>query len=252
MMQIACSASTLRALPLFSALSDAERDAIQPWTQLRTYPARSPILRTGDNADGLYLVLAGRVNVVLEDNRGHKVIVDGLAENDTFGELALFDNRPSLQTFEAQRPCEILYVPRRPLLDIMSHNCSAAMFIATALAQRLGSAYRKLGSLAHDDVYARVMEILLSRGHEQDGAWYVDVGAEAMSSMVGASREMVSRVMKDLVTRGLVRRQKRKLVVDNRAALEQWATLRKNTPHDRKAAAAARAASPAPETVSAG
>src|SRR5437867_10015979 len=63
MMQISCSSGTLRALPLFSLLTDAEREAVQPWTQVRTYPARSPILRRGDAADGLFLILAGRVDV---------------------------------------------------------------------------------------------------------------------------------------------------------------------------------------------
>ena len=238
MMQISCSTATLRALPLFSALSEAERESVQPWTQIRTYPARAIILRTGESADGLYLILAGRVNVALEDQHGRKVIVDGLEENDTFGELALFQATISPQTFETQRASEILFVPRKALSEILNQNCAAAMFIATALAKRLGSAYRKMGSLAHDDVYARVMDILLTRGHDRDGVWHVEVGAEAMSAIVGSSREMVSRVMKDLVARNLVRRERRKLVVDDRGALHSWSEQRRSSAHERKSATA--------------
>ena len=238
MMQITCNAGTLRALPLFSLLTDSEREAVQPSAQIRTFAARTAILRSGDVADGLYVILAGRVGVLLEDHHGHRIIVDHLQENETFGELALFQSSTSLLTFECQRACEILYIPRKPLLDALHQNCAAAVFMANTLAQRLQNAYRKLGSIALEDVYARVMDIMLVRGHEQDGAWFVDVGAEAMSAMVGASREMVSRVMKDLVQRGLVRRVKRKLVVDDRDALHAWATERRNTTHERKSATA--------------
>ena len=226
----------LSRLPLFALLTEVERGTVQPWTQVRSYPARAVIMKQGENGEGLYLVLAGRVNVVIEDTHGHKVIVDTLEENETFSELALFQRSASLLTFECQRGCEILYVPRKALADVLNNNCAAAMYIARALAHRLESSYRKCASLAHDDVYARVMEILLTRGHERDGTWYVESGAEAISGMVGASREMVTRVMKDLVTRGIVRRHKRKIVVDSRAALEQWATQRRNLPHHRKAA----------------
>ena len=251
MMQVTCSAGTLRALPLFSLLSDAERDAVQPWTQIRTYAARTPILHQGDTTEGVYLVLAGRVNVVLEDGPGHRVIVDVLGENQLFNECALVRTSAAAQTFEAQRSCEILYAPRKPLIDCVMRNPEAAMFLACALAERLDHAYRKLGSFAHEDVYARVMEILLTRGRDEGSAWHVEVGAEAMSSLVGASREMVSRVVKDLVKRGLVRRQKRKLVVDNRAALREWASNRRSSSQEKRQAVASSRSAKAPVAAAA-
>ena len=95
--------------------------------------------------------------------------------------------------------------------------------IMQALGGRLLKTRRKIGSLALDSVYARVVDVLLERGHEEYGEWQIDVGAELIARLVGASREMVSRVIADLMTRGLVRRVKRQIIVPNRSALESYA-----------------------------
>ena len=93
-----------------------------------------------------------------------------------------------------------------------------------ALARRLAKARRKIGSLALDTVYARVVDVLLERSYEQYGEWQLDAGAEFIASLVGASREMVSRVTADLIDRGLLRRSKRQIFIPNRGTLETYAT----------------------------
>lgn len=230
MVQVAYNARALVDAPLFSVLSESERNALQPWLQLRAYPARSPIPRSGETLDGVGIVTEGRVNVLLEDDHGREIIVEVLGPNEIVGVLGLFDRYAALQTFSCHRPCEMLYVPRRPLLECLEHNRAAAMFMARTLARRLETAYLKIGSLAHDDVYTRVVDLMLTRGAMQNGAWYVEVGSELISSVVGSSREMVSRVLKDLGRRGLVRRERRKIVVVDRERLRDWRARRRGRP----------------------
>ena len=146
-MNITGSAISLCGLPLFSVLSDAEADAIQPLTQLRNYLTGAEIVKRGENADGVYLLLAGQVNVLVEDARGHKVIVDTLREKDTFNELALFCGKPSELTFTAARPSQILYVPREALVDALEQNCALASFVATT-GNPSSSASLKIPSLS--------------------------------------------------------------------------------------------------------
>lgn len=235
---MSCNETVLRTLPLLSLLSAEELTSVQPLTELRTFPAQARIVKSGDRASGIYLLLSGRVNVLLEDAEGHRVVVDTLNKDDTFSELALFQSGASPLTFQCHHACEVLFVPRRALEHILQTNCALAIFLARALAQRLERAYAKMSTLAHQDVYGRVMDTVLAHIHDQNGVCLVDIGAEAISEIVAASREMVTRVVNDLIERRMMRRYKRKLVVTDRAALEQWARDRRSSPRGGKSRAA--------------
>jgi CRP/FNR family transcriptional regulator, cyclic AMP receptor protein len=93
------------------------------------------------------------------------------------------------------------------------------MLVLRTVTRRLAEAHQKIGNLALVNVYGRVARVLLEEGHEANGEWLVEPGAEQIAAMVGASREMVSRVVKDMINRGLVRRHKRKLIVIDRPLL---------------------------------
>jgi CRP-like cAMP-binding protein len=123
----------------------------------------------------------------------------------------------------AGTPCTILIVPQKVLEESLLRDARLAQPIMQALAKRLARAHRKISRFALDSVYARVVDVLLERGHEEGGGWLVDAGAEFIATLVGASREMVSRVIADLIRRGLVRRVKRQIVVRDHARLEMYA-----------------------------
>jgi CRP/FNR family cyclic AMP-dependent transcriptional regulator len=220
MVRLACSPSLLRSLAPFSSLSEAEFDAMLPSIQRRKYPARTRILRAGENSDGLYVILSGHVKVLLEDGEGRELIASAIGPNEFFGEAGLVDGGPraaSVQTLEA---CEVLFVPRKTILDLLQHNADAAVVVLRTVIDRLSDAHRKMASLALFDVYGRVARVLLEMGREaSNGEWLVEPGSEQIAAMVGASREMVSRVVKDMIRRGVVRRHKRKLIVLDRKSL---------------------------------
>ena len=93
------------------------------------------------------------------------------------------------------------------------------MLMLRSVVARLREADRKIESLALMDVYGRVARLLMEHAREIDGRWIVEPGSEQISRMVGASREMVSRVLKDLREKGLIVRDKRKIVVLDRASM---------------------------------
>jgi CRP/FNR family cyclic AMP-dependent transcriptional regulator len=218
-MRIHCNASTVRNLPFFSTLTDAELREVLQGVQHRTYPPRSLIVRSGDVADGLGFVLSGCVHVLLGNGHGREVIVAVLGPNDFFGESGLLQGGPRLEDVQSHTACDILYVPRKTLLDCLQRNPAAAMFFGRALADRLAAAHLKIGSLAFADVYCRVAHVLLENSREQGNEWLVEPGSELIASMVGASREMVSRVVKNMIEHGIARRYKRKLIIVDRGAL---------------------------------
>jgi len=219
MIRLACTPNLLRSLPPFSALSDAQFAAILPSIQHRKYAPRTPILRSNENADGLYVILSGHVRVVLEDGEGHELIAASIGPNEFFGEVGLIDGGPRAATIQTQEACEVLFVPRKTVLELLQSNTDAAVIILRTVIDRLGDAHRKMASLALSDVYGRVARVLLETGRYEEGERLVDIGSEQIAAMVGASREMVSRVVKEMIGKGLVRRHKRKLIVLDRESL---------------------------------
>lgn len=209
----------LKALPFFAAFSEPELMALAASIQRRTYTSRRSLIRAGDKADGLYVMLAGRAHVLLSDDHGRQIIVAVLGPNDIVGELDVFDVAAPAVQVEAQEQCEALFIPKASVLRLLAHNPGAALIMVRLLGHRLADAQRTIGQLGLLNVYGRVATVLLDHSREVGGDWLVEASSQRIAAMVGASREMVARVVKDMIGRGLVRRSQRKLIVLDRAAL---------------------------------
>jgi len=222
MMTVVCSPNILKSMPLFSILSEDKLAAMLPLMQQRSYPARTCILRAGEGGDGLYIVLSGRVRVLLDDGEGHEIIVAVLGPHEFFGEIELLDGGARLANFDCTHPTEVLHIPRKVVTDWLERDAAAAMLFLRTVTRRLAEAHQKIGTLALVNVYGRVARVLLEEGREgTNGEWLVEPGAEQIAAMVGASREMVSRVVKDMIGKGMVRRYKRRLIVLDRQLLQE-------------------------------
>ena len=203
----------LRKLPPFCWLRDTQVTWVLPALRQRSYPARTFIQRAGDKADGLYVLLSGTVRVLHEDGEGHELVAAAVGPNDFFGELGLLEGGECAASVRSQSPCEVLFIPREVILECLEDNAQAAMHMLRKVVARLCDAHRKMAGLALTNVYQRVAKVLMENSHHVDGVWRVTIGSEQIASLVGASREMVSRVVRDMVQRGAARRERRKLVV---------------------------------------
>ena len=83
----------LKTVPLFSSLSDEQLRVLQPCLQQRSYPRSSFILRAGEETDALYIVLSGRVKILIPDEQGREVILAVMGPNEIFGEMGLLDDQ---------------------------------------------------------------------------------------------------------------------------------------------------------------
>jgi CRP/FNR family cyclic AMP-dependent transcriptional regulator len=170
----------------------------------RQYPAKAMIIRQGDPTGELFYVVDGSVKVMLEDDEGHEIVLAYLNAGEFFGELGLFneDNRRSALV-RARTRCEVAqisYARLRALGDIFPE----LMFLMNAqLAERLKNMNRKLGNLAFMDVYGRIARALLELCKEPDAITHPDgmmvrVTRQELARIVGCSREMVGRVLKQM------------------------------------------------------
>ena len=220
------NAQILRTVPLFSSLSDEQLRILQPCLQQRSYPRNSFILRAGEETDALYIILSGRAKVLIPDEQGREVILAIMGPSEFFGEMGLLDDMPRSASVETTEACQVLRFSKTGFMACLKDNFDLAMIIIGNLVKRLRDADRKIESLALIDVYGRVARLLLDQAEEVDGIWIVRSAPpkQEIARMIGASREMVSRVVKDLQRRGYIRSEKRKVFLLDKISMAKRAS----------------------------
>jgi CRP/FNR family cyclic AMP-dependent transcriptional regulator len=198
------STTALRSVPLFDSFPDDQLRALATMVTRRSAPRGTTIMHLGDPADSLYIVVSGRLKVMMGEADGKEVILSILGAGEFFGEMGLIDDSPRSATVIAIEPCELLAVSKRAFKKCLNENLTLAMAVMRVLVQRLRTADRKIGSLAMLDVYGRVARLLLDLSENVNGKKVVTkrLTKQDIARMVGATREMVSRVMKDLEMSG--------------------------------------------------
>jgi CRP/FNR family cyclic AMP-dependent transcriptional regulator len=221
------TADFLATVPLFSGL---QRDEIQRFADLtreRAYPKGSVILFQDDPGDSLFVLRAGRVKVVLIGEDGREVILGVLEPGAHFGELALIDDQPRSAHVIAMDDSQLLILRREDFRRRVEANPSVAWALLTELSRRLRRADVKIGGLVLLDVPGRIARLLLDLADES-GSEAIDkpLTHQTIAQMIGASRETVSRAMKEFQDAGLITVERRRIAVGDRDALEKRSQVR--------------------------
>jgi CRP/FNR family cyclic AMP-dependent transcriptional regulator len=198
------SPTVLKSVPMFGTFPEDQLRALATMVTRRHAPRGTVIMRAGDPTDSLYIVMSGRLKVMMGEADGKEVILSILGPGEFFGEMGLIDDNPRSATVTAIEGCELLAVSKRAFKKCLGENLALAMAVMRVLVQRLRAADRKIGSLAMLDVYGRVARLLLDMSENVNGEKIVTrrLSKQDIARMIGASREMVSRVMKDLEMSG--------------------------------------------------
>ncbi len=196
----------LRNVPLFAVLDEPELNALAGVMTRRAVPRNRTVLQAGDPTDSLYIILTGRTRVQMSDDEGKEVILASLGPGDFFGEMGLMDEEPRSASVLTTEACEFIVVTKDDFKAILKDNFDLAMVIMRGLVKRLREADRKIESLALLDVYGRVARVLIENSEVIDGHKVVKgkLPRQDIAKMIGASREMVSRVMKGLEVGGYI------------------------------------------------
>ena len=203
---ITVSTTVLKSVPIFASLAEDQLRMLVPMVTRRSAPRGSVIVAEGARVDSLYIVLSGRLKVMMGEADGKEVILGIIGPGEIFGEMGLIDDRPRSASVIAIEPCELLSVTRRDFKKCLVENTEVAMTVLRVLVRRLREADRKIGSLAMLDVYGRVARLLLDMSENVNGEKVVTkrLPKQDIAKMIGASREMVSLVMKDLQMSGYI------------------------------------------------
>jgi CRP/FNR family cyclic AMP-dependent transcriptional regulator len=221
-MSMVSTLELIRRVPLFSLLAADQAAAVANAVVKRRYKRGENIVDQGQKSDALFILLTGRARVLSTNSRGREVILATLQVGDYIGEMSLIDGQPHSATVRADAQTDALVLGRAEFSRCLPDSGSMAYSLLRGLVQRLREADRKIESLALVDVYGRVARALIDLAAPLDGETMViqrKLSRQDIAKMVGASREMVSRVMKGLEERGLVlTREDGALVIQKKAA----------------------------------
>ncbi|MGH8676262.1 MAG: Crp/Fnr family transcriptional regulator [Burkholderiales bacterium] len=186
-------------------LAQDELKAISSHGAVRSYPKQAVILNEGDSSDSLYIVLEGRVKAFVADAAGHEVVLSTMGPGEYFGEMAL-DRRPRSASIMTLAPSKFLIVPGDEFRAFVADNPGFALSLVEKLIHRVRALTESVKSLAFMDVYGRVARLLLELAEDRDGRLVIGerLTQQDIANRVGASREMVSRILKDLSLCGCI------------------------------------------------
>jgi CRP/FNR family transcriptional regulator, cyclic AMP receptor protein len=214
----------IRRVPLFSLLTVEQARQVADGVVKRRFRRGELVVEQGRNSHALYILLNGRARVLTADSKGREVILAVLEAGDYVGEMSLIDHEPHSATVRAEIQTDMLVLGQAEFARCLPERSSLAYSVMHGLVKRLRAADRQIESLALLDVYGRVARALLEMS-ETVGEQRVirnKVSRQDMAKIVGASREMVSRVMKDLEERGVIEtREDGSVLVKERSAADR-------------------------------
>lgn len=199
----------LAQVPLFEAIPPEALDGLAAHSATRTFPKHAIIINEGDATDALYVIVEGRVKIFLSGDNGREFVLGTAGQGEYFGELAMNGSARSASVMALER-CRCTVVARADMQAFVARYPAVALTIMGNLNRRVRALTEHVKSLALMDVYGRVARLLLDTA--QDGG-AAALSQQGIADRVGASRQMVSRVMNDLITGGYVAREGRGFVV---------------------------------------
>jgi CRP/FNR family cyclic AMP-dependent transcriptional regulator len=173
---------------------------------LRTYRKNAVLINEGESGDSLFVLLKGSVKVFAMDESGREITYGTVEEGDYFGEMSL-DGGPRSASVMTLEPCTCAVLSRTDVSEHLVQEPEFAINLVVQVIRRARSATETARNMALLDVYGRLVSLLEERrGEAAEGATAVleSITHQDIANRVGASREMVSRLLKDLEKGGYI------------------------------------------------
>ncbi|MBM4187267.1 MAG: Crp/Fnr family transcriptional regulator [Gemmatimonadetes bacterium] len=211
---MATPVEVLRGIPMFQRLAPDDLAALGALLRERRFPKGAIVVSQGDPGDALYLISAGQLKVAVFAEDGREVILSVLAAGGFFGEMALLDDEPRSAHVIAMTDAVLLQLRREDFRARLRGSPDLGIALLRELSGRLRRADDTIASLALLDVNGRIATLLLDFARQEDGRRITRKLTHAtIAQMVGASRETVSRAMRQFALRGAIAVNRREIVI---------------------------------------
>jgi CRP/FNR family transcriptional regulator, cyclic AMP receptor protein len=205
-----------------SALPDGAVRQLAAHGQIRSFRKNAVVINEGEAGDSLYVILSGRVKIFVADGEGREMILDTLGPGDVVGEMTL-DGGPRSASVICTEAATFSMLTRAVLREAIVASPDFALQLISTLICRMRQATDLVKGLALLDVYGRVAGLLLKLAVEQDGRLVIPerLTQQDIADRVGASRDMVNRIFKELTAGGYLSVENRQIVL-NRKPPARW------------------------------
>jgi CRP/FNR family transcriptional regulator, cyclic AMP receptor protein len=185
--------------------------------RLRSYPKNTVFITEGDSSDSVFVILSGRVKIFLSDTEGHEMILDTQGPGEYVGEMAL-DGNPRSASVMTTETTTFAVVSRDPIKEAIRRNPDFALDMISKIIDRARLATNSVKDLALLDVYGRVARLLLNMAVERNGKLEIPekLTQQEIAERVGASRDMVSRIFRDLTAGGYITVESRHITINKK------------------------------------
>jgi len=200
---------------LFAGLGREQLDALLRGAVVRTYPKGSIVVNEGDDGHGLFIVQSGSLKTFLMDEQGRELTLTLFEAGDYFGELALLDDAPRSASVATLERSELLQISRPNFLAILDDNPACMQILLRNLVQRIRTLTENVRALALVDVFGRIARLFDSLAVSVDGERIVErrLTQQEIANLIGASREMVNRILRELVIGGYISIEQNRIVL---------------------------------------
>ena len=196
----------LNGIAIFENLSDEDMRFLTERAAVRSYPKGAIVVNEGDDGNSLFVIQSGSVKAYLSDDTGKEVVLSTQGPGEYFGDLALFDDAPRSASVAALEPCKLMVISKAQLREALAARPEIALALLKGLALRVRTLTENVRTLALLDVFGRLVKTLYSLAAEKDGVLVIEQRhtQQDLANRIGASREMVSRIMHDLAQGGYI------------------------------------------------
>ncbi len=207
----------LRDVPLFSSLDESELEQIAGLVKTRSFKKNSVIVTQGQESNSFYIVLSGRLRVFRDDEDGNEVILNDLQGTSWFGELAILADTTRSASVMTLEPTQLGIISQHDLNRLLVENPNLTLGIAKFLARRVVELTEDVSDLAMLDVYGRVARTLEKHAKEENGKLITGrFTHQEIAAMVGASREMISKILKELKIGGYINMEGKRIILEKK------------------------------------
>jgi len=200
---------------VFAPLQPELLRAIAATGVVRTFPKNTVLINEGDVGDALYVIISGRVKIFASNEAGREFVIDFHGPGEYVGEMTL-DGAPRSASVITVEPTTCAVVNRAHFRDFLLAHPDFAMHLIERLIHRVRVTTGNLKSLALSDVYGRMARLLNALAQPASGGRLVvpeKLTQQDIADRVGASRDMIGKLMKDLTAGGYLQVEDRTIAI---------------------------------------
>lgn len=208
----------LSKLQFFSGLSEEVLVELSSMLKEFSYKRNTIVIAQGDNTRNLYIIKKGRLKVLASDEEGNQTIFSFLGSGDFFGELSLLDDAPRSASVVTVDDTEVLQLSHLHFSEFIKKHPEICPHIFKSLTTRIREMDDTICDLTSLDVYGRLIQVLYKESSEDiDGTIKTErLTHQDLAEMVGSSREMISRILKELRTGGYISINEKRICIERK------------------------------------